>query len=172
MFSNEPDRQEQINSIENRLSRWKPAATAIDRDRLLFESGRAAGRAEAGIRAIQGSIVGSILAAIVTGGILMRERGLGRAVQSRPSRDESLQTAPPTIASANPDATAIGDVGERRVKISDDSYLALSRLAESNALERAPRPDPDETSIRSKANDDASRPTLNALSSPLDFKDL
>ena len=172
MFPDEPDRQEQINAIENRLARWKPSATAIDRDRLLFESGRAAGRAEARIRAIRGSIVGSILGAIVTGGILMRERGLGHDVQSRPSRGESLPTAPPTIASANPDATAIGDVGERRVMIPDESYLALSRLAGSNAFENAPRPDPNEPSIRSKPSDDASRPTLNALSSPLDLKDL
>jgi hypothetical protein len=170
MFSDEPDRQEQINAIENRLARWKPAATAIDRDRLLFESGRAAGRAEARSHTILASIACSLLTIVIAKGTIVRDRARNAAAE--PLREESVAIEAESRATKNSELSAIDPAWNSNPNVSDDSYLALSRLAESNTFETARRPDSDEPSIRSKPSDNASPPTLNALSSPLDLKDL
>lgn len=170
MFPDEPDRQEQINAIENRLARWKPSATAIDRDRLLFESGRAAGRAEARSHTILASIACSLLTIVIAKGTIVRDRARNAAAQPLPEKSVAIEAE--SSATTNSELSAIDPAWNTNPNVSDDSYLALSRLAGSNAFETARRSDPDEPSMRSKPSDDASSPTLNALSSPLDLKDL
>lgn len=170
MFTNEPDRQEPINEIENRLALWKPAATALDRDTLLYEAGRAAGRAEMRSHIVHGSLACSLIAIVVLGGTLVRDRPRNDAI--KPNRGGAIIIESATNAAPNPDAIAIDRGWEPAPILSTDSYLALSRAAGSGGFESAPRPNPSESSTRSNSTDYASPPTLNARSSSLDLKDL
>lgn len=111
-----------LTALERRLSAWRPAA-AIDRDRLLYESGRAAARADA--RPWRLATAALILISMGLGGALIHQRSslareralLASERASRIEREARLaaRSAPPTSPPPGP----IEPPGP-------NSYLALS----------------------------------------------
>jgi hypothetical protein len=132
-----------LTALERRLAAWRPAAGALDRDRMLYDAGRAA----AGARPWRPATAALLLATTGLGGLLVRERiQLARegsllaherahrleaetalAARTRTSRTSpAIPSSVPSIAAVEPPAP--------------DSYLVLtSRLAQGVA--EAPRPD-------------------------------
>jgi hypothetical protein len=83
-----------LNALERRLANWQPASAAglIDRDRLLFNAGRAAAAAQAQSWGRLGWFTSACLAllAVTLGGLVARERGQG----NRPVADSARVAAP------------------------------------------------------------------------------
>ena len=127
----EPDHEDEVGpdltALERRLAAWRPAAGALDRDRMLYDAGRAA----AGALSWRLSAAALLLATLGLGGLLIHEkRELARErsllAQERRHRLE-IETALaaralPAIPASVPATPA------------PDSYLALtSRLSEGVA---------------------------------------
>ncbi len=121
----EPDDENTIgpdlSALERRLAAWRPATGALDRDRMLYDAGRAAAAAEA--RPWRLAAAALLLATAGLGGLLVQQRSL--LARERAERIElaARLRAPavlaPPVESAAPGPPAPG------------SYLALtSRLAE------------------------------------------
>ena len=72
--------RDELTELESRLSGWKPTATALDRDRMLFEAGRAAARSGA-LGRPTALIAGLAALAVGLGGWAVRERGQRNAVE-------------------------------------------------------------------------------------------
>ena len=114
-----------LSALERRLAAWRPATGALDRDRMLYNAGRAA--AAAGARTWRLASAALLLATTGLGGLLFQQRSL--LARERAERIElaarlaAPATAPaalaPPVESAAPGPPAPG------------SYLALTaRLAE------------------------------------------
>ena len=114
--------------LGRRLSRLRPAAAGLDRDRMLYEAGRAAARADLRGRAWLASTAALALACAALGGLLARERGhrldLERALAAtRAAAPEPRRFDPPPFLAARP---------------APDSYLALTRRALADGLDEPP----------------------------------
>jgi hypothetical protein len=75
-----PFPRDELTELERRLSNWTPTATALDRDRMLFEAGRASARSGAWGRPTTALAVGLAALAVALGGWAARERGQRRAL--------------------------------------------------------------------------------------------
>ncbi len=105
------DRPENLSGIEHLLGRLGPAPVAIDRDRLLFEAGRAAGRAETrqvGLR------VACAALALVTVGLAGLSWTQHRALRDAVVAESRSQDNPSTVILA-----------DRRSPPDPTSYIAL-----------------------------------------------
>jgi hypothetical protein len=93
--------------FERRLATWLPAATALDRDRMLFEAGRASARAEARGKVWPFAALGLALLLVGLGGLFARERSQRIALETvlaanRPAQESVLAATPPRVALPNP----------------------------------------------------------------------
>jgi hypothetical protein len=93
--------------FERRLASWLPAATALDRDRMLFEAGRASARAEARGKVWPFAALGLALLLVGLGGLFARERsqriGLETLLAAHPpAQAPVLAATPPRVALPNP----------------------------------------------------------------------
>ncbi len=130
----EPDDENEIGpdltALERRLSAWRPAAGALDRDRMLYDSGRAA----AGARPWRLAAAALLLATLGLGGLLVHERSeLARErsllAQERVHRLE-VETALAARAGASQPFAAVPAATPAGLP-APDSYLVLtSRLAQ------------------------------------------
>ncbi len=68
----EPD----LSALANRLAAWRPSTGALDRDRMLYEAGRAAARPEASGRPWRLATAALAVVAIGLSGLLAHERSL------------------------------------------------------------------------------------------------
>jgi hypothetical protein len=142
---------DELNEIERRLTLLRPASGGLDRDRMLFEAGRASARAEAHGRAWAGAVAASMVVALALGFGLARERTLRLGLER-------------AIAARTPEARPAPPIPTR--EIAPDSYLALTRRALAG-LDDSPR------SARRppEAAPDPTPPPLRAWS-PAGFRDL
>ena len=80
-----------LSRTERRIAAWRPSAVAIDRDRMLYEAGRASARAAA--RPWQFATAATLLLAVGLGGWAVRERSrLANELAAR-----STITLPPSM---------------------------------------------------------------------------
>ena len=63
-----------LSELERRLAAWRPAAGALDRDRMLYEAGRAAARADGRVQSWRLATAALVLLAVGLGGLLVHER--------------------------------------------------------------------------------------------------
>jgi hypothetical protein len=116
-----PDRipRDELTDLEHRLAALRPATSGLDRDRTLFEAGRASARAEGRARAWGFVAAASMLVAVGLGVGLARERAraldLERALVA--AREAPAPSAAPAPAPLPP------------IEIAPNSYLALSHRA-------------------------------------------
>ena len=120
-----------LTGSEEWLSRLRPAPVALDRDRLLFEAGRAAGRAEWRGRA--GSALAAMFALIAVGlgGLLAHERGLRKGLEGTVARFATRAPSVPHILVAPSDDSPF-DQAE------PNSYLVLTRNFLSGGMDSMP----------------------------------
>lgn len=74
----EPD----LTAVEARLSQWQPSAAGLDRDRILFEAGRASVAYQTR-RVLAGSVACLVLVGIAFGPIFFHERALRRSAEAQ-----------------------------------------------------------------------------------------
>jgi hypothetical protein len=120
-----------LTAMEQRLAAWRPAAGALDRDRMLYDAGRAAAMAESRVRSWRLAPAALVLVAGTLGGLLMHERALLALERSqRQSLEATLAARPGTL---EPTSTALGPVDSSPAEpLAPTSYFALtSRLAGS-----------------------------------------
>jgi hypothetical protein len=122
--------RDDLTNIERRLSALRPASGGLDRDRMLFEAGRASGRAEGRARAWALAAAASVLVAVGLGVGLARERS--RALDLERALIAARGT-PPAIAAPPP-------APPRAIGVAPDSYLALSHRALAGLDDRPAAP--------------------------------
>jgi hypothetical protein len=105
---------DELNEIERRLTLLRPSSGGLDRDRMLFEAGRASARAETRGRAWAVAVAASMVVAIGLGVGLVRERSLRHDLER-------------ALATRTPEARPAPPIPPR--EIAPDSYLALTRRA-------------------------------------------
>jgi hypothetical protein len=128
MFDRNEDRTEPLSDLEHRLRAWQPSSGGLDRDRMLFEAGRAAaGRTVPGgsVRLWKLATAAAVLAALGLGQGWRTERLHRQAVElslaaemPRPFSTERARAASPPRP--QPPVTPIDP----------SSYLALARRAD------------------------------------------
>jgi hypothetical protein len=141
-----PDREPDLRALERRLAGWKPSAGALDRDRMLYDAGRAA----AGIHRWRLAAAALLLVSLGLGGLAMRQRVLidrDRVLlaHERAQRLELETALAAWTAAPRPSAADTPPVGPP----APGSYLALTaRLAADGidapwpAAESEPAPRP------------------------------
>jgi hypothetical protein len=122
--------RDDLTRIERQLSALRPAGGGIDRDRMLFEAGRASARAEGWARAWTFAAAASALVAVSLGVGLARER----------SRTLDLERALIVAWVTPPAPDAPIPAPSPPIEIAPDSYLALSHRALAGLDEPAPAP--------------------------------
>lgn len=117
------DPAEPLDEPNTPLTRLRPIAADLSRDRMLYEAGRAAGRRAAGRRDL--AVLSVMLCAAIagSGGLVIRERS-GRLAAERELAATRKEPSLPTAAPLRPEP----------IVISPDSYLALSRQIEPGGL--------------------------------------
>lgn len=118
-------------ALEARLRGWKPKAPALDHNRLMFEAGRAAARAEqsARLRLVAGSLSAMLLLACLgLGGLYARERS--RALELAMALNGQTDQATPQAAPHPPVVPVAPDVQLVVGKPDPNSYLAISQRVE------------------------------------------
>ena len=93
--------------FERRLASWLPAASALDRDRMLFEAGRASARAEVRAKVWPTAALGLALLVIGLGSLFARERsrrlGLEKVMAARThAQAPALAATPMRVAPRSP----------------------------------------------------------------------
>lgn len=111
-----------LNATEARLSGWSPAASGLDRDRMLFLAGRAAGRSEMRRRMAVASAGLVVLISAGLGGLLVREQARSRTLEIRLAEALHAPASPSvrTVAPTPPPAIGRPEPG---------SYLVLTKQA-------------------------------------------
>jgi hypothetical protein len=119
-----PERSSEIDlsDLERDLRRLQAGAIGLDRDRLLFDAGRASKQAEHRGRLTVGLVLVAFGVAIGFGGLFVKERTERLALEVRLAERERALVAPGLVA----------DVSDRPIE--KDSYLALRR----NLLDDSP----------------------------------
>lgn len=92
-----------LKALEHRLAAWRPSAGALDRDRMLYDAGRAAARGEGHIGAWRLTTAALVILSLSLGGMLAQQRSLLRREQSgrmalemeRMARTRASPPAPP-----------------------------------------------------------------------------
>jgi hypothetical protein len=119
--------------FERRLASWLPAASALDRDRMLFEAGRASARAESRGKVWPSAAVGLALLLVGLGGLFARERTRRLALETvlvarPPVQAPALALTPPPVAPPVLGAERLGP----------SSYFVLTTRLASGELDFPP----------------------------------
>ena len=77
----EPDREPELTALERRLAAWRPAAGTLDRDRMLYDAGRAAAEGEGHRHAWRLATAALAIMTIGLGVLLAHERSQRRALE-------------------------------------------------------------------------------------------
>ena len=132
----EPD----LNATEARLAAWTPATVGLDRDRMLFASGRASARSDTRGRLVACSIVGLGLLTATLAGLYARERSRSQALEFALSESSRPRSSPDELPpSPMPPRPSSG------------SYIVLMQRALGSGLG-------DEVSIASQGPTEAANP--------------
>lgn len=116
-----------LKDLERRLEQWRPSPGSLDRDRMLFEAGRAAARAESWGRLGMALTACFALVAVGLGGLLVRERGYRHALEVTLAERTREPVLPELVSPAPPYAEP-----------APNSYLALTRRILASGLEELP----------------------------------
>jgi hypothetical protein len=160
-----PD-QDRLSAFEERLRSWQPSPGGLDRDRMLFE----AGRAEA-----QGSTrtgASPRLWRFATAAAVLLTSGLGWAWQNERSQRRALELtvarlAPPHAAPLDPASELMAERQEKNSGVDPTSYLALVRQVKR--LEPGAFLEPSRDEPRTVQKIRASNPSRTAPLRPRDF---
>jgi hypothetical protein len=118
----QPDQENDLTALERRLAGWRPAIGGLDRDRMLFDAGRAAARAEGRSRLWQLATAALVFVTAGLGGLLANERSLRLALETQVAAQTDPEKQQP-LARISVQLGRIEPPGPK-------SYLALtSRLA-------------------------------------------
>ena len=135
-----------LTDLEFRLRQWQPSALGLDRDRMLFEAGRAAARAEIWGRVPLGSIAALAVTVVGLGVLFARERGERQALEVQVVQQSTVPTIEPRPGPVP------APIVERPPAL--DSYLVLTRNMLSAGPEMMPSPAPETTPSISAPNDE------------------
>ena len=124
------DPEADLTGLEEALARLRPSPIPLNRDRLLFEAGRAAGRAERRGWA-RGIAAAFALAALGLGGLLARERGERRDLEVKIASPDARAPSSPRVPPATVDDRPTGPAGP-------NSYLALTRHLATGGFDTMP----------------------------------
>lgn len=138
-----------LTDLERRLRQWQPTSLGLDRDRMLFEAGRAAARAEIWGLAPLGSIAALAMVAVALGVLFVRERGERHALEVR---IVAASTVPKTLAPMIEPDPAVLPIVEH--PLAPDSYLVLTRNMLSASPEMMAAPAPDTSPVVPALNDE------------------
>jgi len=89
-----------MKALEHRLAAWQPAAGALDRDRMLYEAGRSAARADSHTQAWRLTAAALLLLLIGSGGLMARQRSLLAQQEYLLARERSQRSALETTLAA------------------------------------------------------------------------
>jgi hypothetical protein len=123
-----PDRDPEIDlsAVERRLAVWRPAAGGLDRDRMLYEAGRAAAKADGRVQSWRLATAALALLTVGLGGLLTHERMQRRALETSIAIAGRIDAAQPAAEIALP-------ASAKNPAIEPSSYFALtSRLSRGN----------------------------------------
>jgi hypothetical protein len=115
-----------LSKLERRLAAWRPASGGLDRDRMLYEAGRAAARADVRIHSWRLATAALALLTVGLGGLLAHERAQRRVLETSVAIASQIKPARPAgeIALPTPRETPA---------IEPSSYFALTlRLSRGN----------------------------------------
>jgi hypothetical protein len=160
----DPGHQDEIGpdltALERRLAAWRPSAGALDRDRMLYD----AGRASVGVRPWRLAAAALLLATTGLGGLLVQQRSqLARErallADERSHRLELETALAARIEASRPSSQVTAMVGAPAIEpLAPSSYLVLTaRLtegaadaasADADSERRKPAPDPAEGPLR------------------------
>ena len=133
MDTAEPGPEGELTDLERRLARWRPATVGLDRDRLLFEAGRASAR---GLARLISSLALMLVAAVL-GVLLVGERNQRHFLEFRLAQMTNKAASPSPIEPTPP--LIVGHPP------APDSYLALSLRLRTAGLDDISMPAPDAT---------------------------
>jgi hypothetical protein len=139
-----PNRQDDLSDLERRLSGWRPDATGLDADALLFAAGLAAGRRGRGVL-IAGALCGVLAIAAVGLGVWALSERAERQIlvqllekQRQPPNEPPGRVAP-TPESYTPSPAAYLTL-RRQMELDPNRWLTAVSSG-SPALEAPPQPD-------------------------------
>jgi hypothetical protein len=108
MGTPDPDTRDDLTDLERRLAGWQPASDRLDRDRMLFDAGRASARSEIRERAWAACSAILLLVSAGLGVQLVREHarreGLERTHATRSQPESPPRTLPPPEIVPAPDS--------------------------------------------------------------------
>ena len=131
MDSTGSDREADLNDLEEALAQLRPSSVALDRDRLIFEAGRAAGRAERRGWVGPATAAAFALVAIGLGGLWVRERVQRRGLEETIAGLDARALSPPRVQPATAVEAPSAQPGP-------NSYLVLTRHLTSGGMEARP----------------------------------
>jgi hypothetical protein len=152
--------ENELTAMEARLAAWRPAAVALNRDRMLFNAGRAAAKAEGRSRLWQLVTAASVLVTVTLSGLLAHERSQRVALESK-------IPAPTERRDPEPSTNALVQLAKFEPP-GPNSYLALTSQLAKGARdlswldverETGPRSSPPPASSKSTPNLQPLRPT-------------
>jgi hypothetical protein len=91
----ENERELDLSEVERRLAAWRPASGGLDRDRMLYEAGRAAARADGRIHSWRLATAALTLLTVSLGGLLARERAQRRELETSVSIASRIKPSRP-----------------------------------------------------------------------------
>jgi hypothetical protein len=92
--------EDELRALEQRLTAWRPARGALDRDQMLYDAGRSVGRADSHIVAWRLATAALFLLLIGSGGLLARQRAVLEHEEYLLAREQSQRLALETTLAA------------------------------------------------------------------------
>ncbi|MGP0068915.1 MAG: hypothetical protein ACLQGP_35610 [Isosphaeraceae bacterium] len=140
-------REDDLKALEDRLTAWRPASGSLDRDRMLYDSGRAAGRGEGPIRSWRMATAALLLLTISLGGLLVhqgslldRERALLAQERARRRATETAIAARPAAQEPSPPTPSPTLAATKFEPLSPTSYFVMTARMASDVRD-VPSPD-------------------------------
>ena len=120
-----------LTELETALASLRPSAVALDRDRLLFEAGRASARTE--LRGRLGTVMAAVFALVAVGlGLLLaRERGARMGLEATIASLDARAPSAPLVTRAKVEDMPSGQPGP-------NSYLVLTRHLMAGGIDSMP----------------------------------
>lgn len=142
-----PSPDPKLSALGNRLARLQPAGTALDRDRMLFEAGRAAGASAQRLALWRASVALLMLGIVGFGTAWWSECGQRRHFQELAEAASGQSTTPRHHELDEPPTRLIV------AHIDPNSYLALRQLISDGLSEPTRPPGPRQGNTNSPSGD-------------------